>query len=87
MANVEIKMRFNPETDEVETLVDGKVLVSSGSDAFASWANYYVEKHKTVEEPVEEKKVVEEDEKVDVDHPVEEEKVDLAEEVDKPKED
>jgi len=82
MANVEIKMRFNPETDEVETLVDGKVLVSSGEDAFSSWANYYVEKHKPVTEPVEEKKVVVEDEKVDVDNPVEEEKVDLTEEVD-----
>ena len=78
MSSVEIKMRFNADTEEVETLVDGKVLVSSGKDTFASWVDYHNEKHKpTVAEPVEEKVVTPaapvEDETVSVDNPVTEE--------------
>ena len=69
MSNVELKMRFNPETEEVETLVDGKVLVASGKETFASWVGWHNEKHKpTIAEPVEEKHV-------DVNEPVEEEPV------------
>jgi hypothetical protein len=58
MTNVELKMRFNPETEEVETLVDGKVLVASGKEAFSSWVDWHNDKYKpTVEQPVEEKVV------------------------------
>lgn len=60
MPNVEIKMVFNPDTEEVQTLIDGEVLVASGADTFKSWVDYYNEKHKPappVQEPVEEKKV------------------------------
>jgi len=78
MSKVELKMRFNPETEEVETLVDGKVLVSSGTEAFKSWVEWHNEKH-TVAAPVEEKLVI-------VERPVEEPAVDpqnpVSEEVD-----
>lgn len=69
VTNVEIKMRFNADTEEVETLVDGKVLVASGKEAFASWAKWHADKYQpTVDEPVEHKVI-------HLDEPVEEEPV------------
>ena len=71
-------MRFNADTEEVETLVDGKVLVSSGPEAFTSWVSWHNEKHKpiTVSEPVEPLVVTPaapvEEAPVDVENPVQE---------------
>lgn len=77
MADVELRMRFNPDTEEVETLVDGKVLVSSGQDAFKSWVEWHNDKHK-VAEPVGDKVVPPAEENVNVDAPVEEANPDNA---------
>jgi hypothetical protein len=49
MSSVELKMAFNEETGEVETLVDGEVLISSGKEEFESWVNYYNEKNPPVQ--------------------------------------
>lgn len=72
MANV--ALRFNLDAEEVELTVDGEVAMSSGQDVFHSWVGAFNEKHKTVDEPVEEKVVPTEVETppVKVDEPVEE---------------
>lgn len=69
----EVKLRYNPEVEEVELVVDDEVALTSGKDVFESWVGAYNEKHPlpvpdpvVVEAPVGEKKV-------DVEEPVKEE--------------
>lgn len=67
----EIKLRFNLDNEEVELTVDGEVALASGQEVFRSWVSAYNDKHKKVDEPVEDKEVdLDEEETVDVDHPV-----------------
>ena len=47
----EVKLRFNIDTEEVEFVVDDKVVVASGQDVFESWVNAYNAKHPPVIEP------------------------------------
>lgn len=51
----ELKMRYNPETEEVELVVDNEVALSSGKEEFVSWVDYYTEVHlpEVTPEPVE----------------------------------
>lgn len=49
---VEVKMRLNTETEEVEVLIDEEVLASSGKELFVNWVGWYNEKHKPVEPEV-----------------------------------
>lgn len=46
MTDVELKMVFNDQTEEVEVLVDGEVLMASGVEEFKSWAEWHADKHK-----------------------------------------
>jgi len=48
--SVELKMTYNPEKGEVETLVDGEVLISSGKEEFQSWVTYANEQNQPTEE-------------------------------------
>ena len=53
------KLRFNDKTEEVEFVVDERVVMSSGADVFKSWVDFYNEQHKpvkTLDEPVVEEK-------------------------------
>lgn len=47
----EVKLRFNIDTEEVEFVVDDKVVVASGQDVFESWVNAYNAKHPPTIEP------------------------------------
>lgn len=54
----EVKLRYNPDSEEVEFVVDGEVALSSGTAEFASWVEHYNGVHPP--EPVE-PEVTEED--------------------------
>lgn len=56
----EIKLRYNPEAEEVELVVDEEVTLTSGADVFESWVGSYNEAHPVepvVEEETEEDKL------------------------------
>lgn len=56
----ELKLRYNPDTEEVELVVDNEVALSSGKEVFESWVDAHNEAHpdKFVEpEPTEEEKL------------------------------
>ena len=55
----EVKLRYNPDAEEVELVVDNEVALTSGTDVFHSWVEDFNEKHKpVVPEPVVEEKTV-----------------------------
>lgn len=56
---VKIALRFNPEIEEVELVVNNEVAGSSGAEEFKSWVEHYNEKHPEVKVVVEEVKPVE----------------------------
>ena len=70
----EVKLRYNPDAEEVELVVDDEVALTSGADVFQSWVEDYNEKHPVpVEEPVREEEPV--TEPVTPAQPVEEKEV------------
>jgi len=55
----ELKLRYNPEAEEAELVVDNEVALSSGKEVFASWVEAYNDAHPPVEpEPTEEEKAL-----------------------------
>jgi hypothetical protein len=60
---INIVLRFNAESEEVELVVGDEVAGSSGKDEFKSWVEHYNEKHpevKVIQEVVQPAPVVEE---------------------------
>lgn len=51
----EFKIRLNLDAEDVELVIDDKVVDTVGKDVLASWVAALNEKNKTVEAPVEEK--------------------------------
>lgn len=45
MAEVQVKLRYNPDSEVVELVVGDEVVGDSGADEFESWVNAYVEAH------------------------------------------
>lgn len=72
----ELKFRLNLDEEDVELVLDGKVVDTVGKAVLQSWVAALNEKNKTVEEPVAPKEVnvveaVEESSAEDVDTPTE----------------